>query len=157
MVNKHMSRCKVYRGWHSSPTGELGVSNPSRSSEGVGRYVAFDKSTAKFFGRTIKPSHLVICNPLDARDEPAYILHERDEVMEKPKRSDSVWLSSIKEAVKKSGTTDDNWGAKTECLNQTLTDVLQSKGYDGILIQNWGVEFASPREREKLEGCKTRR
>jgi len=154
MADRHISRCKIYRGWHSSPTGKLGISSPSMSTEGVGYYVAFDKETAEFFGRKVEPVELILCNPLDARGEIPHILSESDEIMEKPKRSDSIWLSANKEAVKKSGTTDDNWGKQTECLNQTLTDVLQEKGYDGVLIENWVVEFARPRERVKLEGCK---
>lgn len=157
MAEGHRSLCRVYRGWHSSPTGKLGVSHPSKSSEGVGYYVAFDKETAESFGRNVKPAEITLCNPLDARGEVPHILYEADVVMEKPKRSDSVWLSSIKEAVKISGTTEKNWSEKTECVNQTLTDILQKKGYDGILIENWGVEFARPSERVKLKGCKRQR
>ena len=147
------AHCKVYKGWHSSPTGKLGISSPEKSTEGVGSYIAFDKATAKFFGRAVKPVETMLCNPLDARGEPAYILLESDKVMESPRKSDSPWLSAIKVAVKRSETTDRNWGHNQPCLNQTLTDVLQEKGYDGILIENWMVEFARPKERAKLEGC----
>lgn len=146
------SQYKVYRGWHSSPTGKLGISRPLRSTEGVGYYITFDKETAESFGRDVRPAELILHNPLDARGEIPYILHESDEMMEKPERSDSVWLSAVKEAVKKSGTTEENWGTQPEYLHQTLTDILQERGYDGILIENWGVKFASPEERSKIEG-----
>lgn len=156
MAKKHMSLCKIYRGWHSSPTGKFGISSSYKSTEGVGYYLAFDKGTAESFGGKVRPAELILCNPLDARGELPYILHESDELFEPTKKTDSVWLSSIKEAVKRSGTTETNFGIEQiECLNQTLTDILQEKGYDGILIDDWGVEFARPRERVKLEGCKT--
>lgn len=149
-----MKTCKRYRGWHSSPVAGLGVSSPDKSTEGVGYYIARDRETAKSFGRKVSEASTILCNPLDARGETPYILHESDEVMEAAKPSDSKWLSAVKEAVKKSGTTDENWSRNQACLNQTLTDILQEKGYDGLLIENWLVEFARPQVRAKLKGCK---
>ena len=142
----------VIEGWHSSLTGELGISDPEKSTEGVGYYIALDRATAEWFGRVVMPASITLFNPLDARGEPPYILHEADEVMEPPTPGDSKWLSAVKEAVSRSGTTDENWGQNQARLNQALTDVLQERGYDGILIENWAVKFASPEERAKLEG-----
>jgi len=142
----------VVEGWHSSLTGELGISDPYKSTEGVGYYIALDKETAEFFGRVVKPVSFTLFNPLDTYGEPPYILHEAEEVMEPPTPGDSVWLSAIKEAVSRSGTTNENWGHNQERLNQALTDVLQDRGYDGILIETWAVKFASPEERAGLEG-----
>jgi len=142
----------VIEGWHSSPTGELGISDPEKSTEGVGYYVALEKETAQFFGRVVLPTSITLFNPLDARGEAAYLLLEEDVVMEPPRPKDSEWLSAIKEAVSRSGTTDENWGRNQAQLNQALTDVLQDRGYDGILIENWAVKFASPEDRAGLEG-----
>jgi hypothetical protein len=132
---------KVYSGWHSSPTGKLGVSAPEKSTEGIGYYVAFDEETAKSFGRKSFPVSVTMRNPLDARGEIPYVLHEADEVMEPPERGDSEWLSAVKEAVRRSGTTNENWGLNQAELNIALTDVLLERGYDGILIENWAVKF----------------
>ena len=142
----------VIEGWHSSPTGELGISNPEMSTEGVGYYVALERETAESFGRVVMPASITLFNPLDARGEPSYILHEAEEVMEPSRPGDSEWLSAIKEAVSRSGTTNENWGQNQARLNQALTDVLQERGYDGILIENWAVKFASPEDRADLEG-----
>lgn len=142
----------VIEGWHSSPTGELGISDPEMSTEGVGYYVALEKETAQFFGRVVEPVSITLFNPLDARGEPGYILLEEDVVMEPPRPGDSEWLSAIKEAVSRSGTTDENWGRNQARLHQALTDVLQDRGYDGIIIEDWAVKFASPEERAGMKG-----
>ena len=141
-----------FRGWHSSPTGVLGISDPDSSTEGVGYYVALERGLAEFFERKICPVTISLKNPLDARGEIGYILHESDEVMESPKEADSEWLSAIKEAVRRSHTTDKNWENNQAKLNQAVTDVLQERGYDGILIDNWLVKFAKPEIRKKLKG-----
>ena len=147
----------VFEGWHSSSTGELGISDPEKSTEGVGYYIALERATAEFFGRIVIPASITLYNPLDARGEPPYLLHEMDEVMEPPRPGDSEWLSAVKEAVSRSGTTEQNWGRNQARLNQALTDVLQERGYDGILIENWAVKFASPEERAKLKGALTQK
>lgn len=162
------SKCQLYSGYHVSFDGKLGVSEAWKSTEGIGYYVGFDKETIGGWfaeGRVMTREELAMCNPLDARGEPTYILglYELDqewpkEIFNPPEKSDSQWLSAHKEAVKRSGTTLDNWSEEDvlSCLHQSLTDVLQEKGYDGILIEDWGVEFLPLRERLKLPGCKNR-
>lgn len=137
------------KGWHSSPTGRLGISDPEKSTEGIGYYLALEEETARSFGRKTSPVSMKLHKPLDARGEPAYFLHERDEPFESPKPTDSVWLSACKQAITHSKTTNKNWGRNQARLNRALTDILQEQGYDGIVIENWAVKFASPSERAK--------
>ena len=135
---------KTFRGWHISPTGKFLPTREEKATEGTGYYFFLDKEEAKAFvdGQQIIPVSVKLRNPLDVRGkEIAYILHESDKVMEPLKPEDPPFLDAVKEAVKRSGTTDENWNRNLPTLNRTLTKVLIERGYDGLLIDNWGVKF----------------
>lgn len=111
-------------------------------TEGVGLYIAKTPETAEFFGKAKQISFSRPKNPLVVDEEPLHILHETDALLEPPSESDSPWLAANKEAIKRSGTTNENWGEKTKGeLQDALTDVLRERGHDAVYVKSGGEEW----------------
>lgn len=120
------------------------------ATEGIGAYIAKEESTAAFFGKTRPVLFTEPKNPIVVDEEPLHILHETEEIMQPPSKSDSPWLAANKEAVRRTKTTDDNWSEKTQSgeLQEALTEILRERGHDGVLVssdgEQWLVVFTEP-------------
>jgi SPP1 gp7 family putative phage head morphogenesis protein len=116
--------------------GGEGKGDKSAATEGIGPYLARDKTLAAEFGDAESFSFPMPKNPLLIKNEPLYMLLEHADLMKPHADGDSPWLAANKEAVRRSGTTDKNWGKKLESgeLPQALTDVLLEQGHDAVFV-----------------------
>jgi hypothetical protein len=114
-------------------------------TEGTGLYVAHDATVAKWFtggglaeAEAETFSYLEPRNPLIVREEPLYILEESPEIMEPINTWDSTWTKLNKQAAVNSKTTDENWGANQQDLQDELAELAKEAGYDAIRITSGG-------------------
>lgn len=120
-----------------------GAKHSFGSSEGIGLYVAKDKSLAKFFGDIKKVSFTPLKKPFNIFNEPLLILTEDDELEEPIKDGDSDWFKYCKKSFQLWEKSKKKWDA--ELVSKHLTELLKKDGYDGTHVKSnkeeWFVLF----------------
>lgn len=131
-----------YRGVNFDENNRI-IPNLGVGTEGNGVYIADTEHTASFFGDVVAVEYYPPRNPMIVDEEPLYLLHEMDEIMDPIEPGDSVWARVNKEAVKRAGATDQNWNLNK--VAAALTDILKERGYDGVRVtsdgESWTVLF----------------
>lgn len=151
---------KKVSGFHVSQTGELGVTSPSMSTEGVGKYIWHDEGDAKnFAGADTKVSKIEgvdISNPLKADDLP---IMSGTDLSIPVQKDDEAIVKYMKGAFKKLGLSEDAQptGPGDERVGpisaQATLDII-ADGYDAIEYPGFTVVLDKKAAEEILKGKK---
>lgn len=143
LMYKEPEALDITTGYRSGTT--LRESTGESATEGVGLYVAKDRSLAKWFAKIeLMPGEKVRVTKVRYREpkkpfilqdtDELMILQEVDKIMNPIKRTDSPWVKYNKQAAKEVGVTDATWSQKLPTLNKRLSELISADGYDAIRV-----------------------
>lgn len=161
----------IEMGRPKTAVGYRGIRNQGESGHGVtgtegnGVYIADTQRLAEFFGDVHRIEYIPPSNPMIVDEEPLYLLQEMDELFEPINDDDSPWTKANKEAIKRSGVTNEHWSP--EKVAAALTDIIKEMDHDGVRVtsggESWTVLFdpkaiisQQPVEERVDEGCDKR-
>ena len=137
-----------YRGENGNGQADNGYG----SSEGIGLYIAKDKSESGMFGKSRrvhfpKPKRALIVDE-DAGGDTIPMLNEESDVWQRifshqPSKTDSDWIKAHILAAKRIGMTEETWGEKIDDLPRAITDIMLHMGYDAVYVRSGGMEWVN--------------
>ena len=128
----------ILYGWRSKERIKRGSGN----TEGDGLYLSKDEDLASVFGTPTRFKFITPKNPLVVNEEPLYLLHEMDKLVEPITDKDSTWTKLNKTAMKKATEKfGDDWSKVQPMAGSLLTQLAKNNGYDSFLIISCGDQW----------------